>query len=375
MTLSVGEPKRNKDYQKAHFPKRTTDDTESQAMARFAIVELPPATAPISPAMIALREVAGRLKTKVKQLTQAINRLHNLLARVFPELANLTNKIAASWVLELLDKYPTAQRIGQARLASLQKIPYLAPELAGQLHLVAQQSVACLSGDVAEALVRDLVAQVRQAQRAKKQMEQLLADAYAALPDSPHRQVVTIRCIGVATAAAIIAQAVDINRFPTPEQFVGYFGVFPEENSSGVDKDGNPLPAGTMCMSSKGTIWPATICGMPLAQASAAIPPLAPSIVDSRPTANAATLPWVTACVPARRDSTWSTPSGKPIGLSTTSTSLGKRPTPRLTIRKAHQPLATIPLNPSLRMPMVIAGHQTMTHRKGKRLRNTSYVE
>ncbi len=46
MTVSIGEPKRNKDYQKAHFPKRTTDDTESQAMARFAVVELPPATAP-----------------------------------------------------------------------------------------------------------------------------------------------------------------------------------------------------------------------------------------------------------------------------------------------------------------------------------------
>src|SRR5262245_28142597 len=46
MTISVGEPKRNKDYQKAHFPKRTTDDTESQAMARFAVVQLPKATAP-----------------------------------------------------------------------------------------------------------------------------------------------------------------------------------------------------------------------------------------------------------------------------------------------------------------------------------------
>src|SRR5580704_17960010 len=34
MTISIGEPKRNKDYQKAHFPKRPTDDTESQAMAR-----------------------------------------------------------------------------------------------------------------------------------------------------------------------------------------------------------------------------------------------------------------------------------------------------------------------------------------------------
>jgi transposase len=44
ISLSVGEPKRNKDYQKAHFPKRTTDDTESQAMARFAVVERPDAT-------------------------------------------------------------------------------------------------------------------------------------------------------------------------------------------------------------------------------------------------------------------------------------------------------------------------------------------
>jgi len=35
MTISVGEPKLNKDYRKAHFPKRTTADPESQALARF----------------------------------------------------------------------------------------------------------------------------------------------------------------------------------------------------------------------------------------------------------------------------------------------------------------------------------------------------
>jgi transposase len=252
LTLSIGEPKRNKDYQKAHFPKRTTDDTESQAMARFAVVELPGATMPVSPAMTLLREVAGRLQAKVKQSTQAINRLHNLLARVFPELANLTDDLTASWVLRLLDQYPTAQRIGQARLTTLQKIPYLAPELAEQIHLIAQQSVACLTGDVAETLVRDLVAQVRHTQHAEEQMRHLLADAYEALPASPHLQVVTIPGIGVATAAALIAQIVDIQRFPTPERFVGYFGVFPEENSSGVDKFGNPLPPGTRKMSRKG---------------------------------------------------------------------------------------------------------------------------
>lgn len=252
ITLSIGEPKRNKDYQKAHFPKRTTDDTESQAMARFAVVELPQATAPVAPALLMLREVAGRLQAKVKQSTQAINRLHNLLARVFPELANLTDDLSSSWVLHLLDKYPTAQRIGQARLTTLQNIPYLAPEMAEQLHLLAQQSVACLSGDVAETLVRDLVAQVRHTQHAESQMRRLLSDAYAALPPSPHLQVVTVPGIGVATAAVLIAQAIDINRFATPDRFVGYFGVFPEENTSGVDKSGHPLPPGTMHMSRKG---------------------------------------------------------------------------------------------------------------------------
>src|SRR5580692_2739670 len=85
ITLSIGEPKRNKDYQKAHFAKRTTDDTESQAMARFAVVEQPDATpAPTTP-MILLREVVGRLQAQVKQTTRDVNRLHNLMARVFPE--------------------------------------------------------------------------------------------------------------------------------------------------------------------------------------------------------------------------------------------------------------------------------------------------
>jgi hypothetical protein len=59
-------------------------------------------------------------------------------------------------------------------------------------------------------------------------------------------------CIGEATAAVLVAKIGDIDRFQTPEQLVGYFGVFPAEHSSGVDKKGQPLPLGTMSMSPKG---------------------------------------------------------------------------------------------------------------------------
>ena len=252
MTISVGEPKRNKDYQKAHFPKRTTDDTESQAMARFAVVELPDATPASSTPMILLREVAGRLQSKVKQTTQAINRLHNLLARVFPELATLTEDMSVGWVLKLLDKYPTAERIAQAQIASLEKIPYLSVEQAHAVHQAAKQSVASLRGELAEALVRDLVNQLRLCQKAEQHLHQLLLEAFADLPASPHLQVLTITGIGDATAAALVAKIVDINRFATPNHLVSYFGVFPEESSSGVDKRGRPLPPGTLIMSPKG---------------------------------------------------------------------------------------------------------------------------
>jgi transposase len=252
LVISLGEPKRNKDYQKAHFPKRTTDDTESQAMARFAVVELPQATLASTPPMDLLREIAGRLQAQIKQSTQAINRLHNLLARVFPELALFADDLAVGWVLHLLDKYPSAQRIGQARLATLQAIPYVPQDKIEPLHQAAKHSVGSLQGAVAEALIRDLVMQVRHAQCAEQKMRELLVQAHQDVPAGGHAQLVTIPGIGATTAAVLTAFIIDIDRFATADQLVGYFGIFPEENTSGVDKFGKPLPAGTMCMSRKG---------------------------------------------------------------------------------------------------------------------------
>jgi hypothetical protein len=55
------------------------------------------------------------------------------------------------------------ERIAQARLQSLHKIPYFSSELAQRMQATAQQSVAGLRATIA--LVRDLVAQVRHCQR------------------------------------------------------------------------------------------------------------------------------------------------------------------------------------------------------------------
>jgi len=252
MTVSVGEPKRNKDYHRAHSPKRKNDASESLAMARYAVVERPQASFGKPPQFAALRRVAARVQAQVKQTTRLTNQLHETLAAAFPELATLVNDITTAWVLVLLQKFPTAERIAAARSVSLAAIRFLKRETALKLREAAKTSVGTLRGEVAEALIRELVSELQHSLAEEKRWKELLGKAFDALPDGPHRQIETIQGIGKQTAAAIVATAVSVERFETAQQLIGYYGVFPEEFSSGVDKFGRPIPPGKKIMCRKG---------------------------------------------------------------------------------------------------------------------------
>ena len=163
-TISVGEPNRNKAYRQAMFPKRKSDPADSFALARFAVIERPPETPSASDEFYALREVASRLESQVRQSSRCLNQLHNLLSRVFPELAVVTANLTAAWVLSLLKKYPTPEKIARARLDSLRAIPFLDDEKATDIRRKAQQTVGTFRGTTAELLVRQAVEEMQHAQ-------------------------------------------------------------------------------------------------------------------------------------------------------------------------------------------------------------------
>ena len=50
----------------------------------------------------------------------------------------------------------------------------------------------------------------------------------------------------------LTAKIVSIDRFDRPEQLVGYFGIFPEEKSSGIGPDGSAHPRRKTRMCQKG---------------------------------------------------------------------------------------------------------------------------
>jgi transposase len=249
-TLSVGEPARNANYRKALFPKRKADPVESLCAARFALVEKPKATEATPAARYQLREVVQRLEGQTRQSTRLTNQLHNLLARVFPELALAAADLQAGWVLELLDRYPTPAQVARARRASLLAIPFLTPTHAEQVQTHAAATVASFTGETAGTLVRQLVTQLRHSQAAEERLHDLMAAAYRQLPQPNHLD--SIPGIGIATAAVLTAKAVAIERFATPAQLVSYFGAFPQDDSSGVAKDGRPKGGRQAHMSRKG---------------------------------------------------------------------------------------------------------------------------
>jgi transposase len=253
LELSMGEPARNAAYRKAHFPKRKSDASDSLAQARYAVVERPAATSATPPEFMALREVAGRLEAQAKQTVRLKNQLHNLLARVFPELATIVPDVAAGWVLRLLSRYPTPRRLARAKPAHWEAMPYVGAKQAAAIRQAAEQSVGTLGGEIAAVLVRQAVREILSSRRVEVRLQRLLHQAFETLPNGPHRLLTTIPGIGRTTAAALVAKVVSIDRFATPAQLVSYFGVFPEENTSGYDRHGRPVPPGTRQMSRQGS--------------------------------------------------------------------------------------------------------------------------
>src|SRR5262249_16979000 len=131
-------------------------------------------------------------------------------------------------------------------------IPHLSEDQAQKIQTAARQTVASFQGPVVEGLIRQAVRSIQRSQETTRELMRLLEVAYAALPPGPHQQIQTIPGIGPQTAAALVAKMVSIDRFATPRSVVNSFGIFPEENTSGVDKFGRPVPPGTMRISPKG---------------------------------------------------------------------------------------------------------------------------
>lgn len=144
LSLSCGDPQRNKNYRAALYGSKKSDSIEARAAARYALSERPNSDTLMLLQLRILRQVTGRLQAVVRQRTRLINQFHQLLALAFPELALVVNDLAQGWVLELVHRYPTATLLAQASDDDLGAIPYLPHKPIEPLLAQARSSIASL---------------------------------------------------------------------------------------------------------------------------------------------------------------------------------------------------------------------------------------
>src|SRR5262245_39269280 len=95
LTVSCGDPQRNKSYRAAIFGSQKSDPVEARAAARYALTERPRSDPPLSLAWRTLRQAASRLQAVVRQRTRLINQLHQLVAVTLHGLGLLKRALSA----------------------------------------------------------------------------------------------------------------------------------------------------------------------------------------------------------------------------------------------------------------------------------------
>lgn len=199
----------------------------------------------------AYRSFHRAILLQIKQQTQLQNHFKQLLYSVFPELLIYCRRSIPVWLLTLLCKYPTPQRIAAQSVKRLTRLRHVTEERARALLAKATTSVASRTNPGYEYLIRSLAEQLLEMDtRITAQKEHLIASCTGPEVDL----LKTIPGIGAYTAVVVMIELEDIHRFPDVRHLASYFGMHPVLKGSGdketcrLSKQGRPALRASLYM-------------------------------------------------------------------------------------------------------------------------------
>lgn len=164
------------------------------------------------------------------QRTQTINQMETILYNANPVLLRFKNGNLPNWLLELIIKCPTAEKLAKANPKTLSRIPYLSLERARELVAEAKNNIASAAGRNAEILVSQIALQIKAFdQNIKVQMR--LIEEEMAVPEM--ELLKSFKCIDTTSAIGLLLEIGSIERFPSVKGFSCYYGLHPKLKQSG----------------------------------------------------------------------------------------------------------------------------------------------
>lgn len=200
----------------------------------------------------AFRTLHNHLEMVKKQRSQIICELKQLIYICFPEIQQYCKDSVPNWVLTMLLQYPSVIKLSKAKIEKLIKIKGITHAKAERLIEKAKQSISSRHTNTDEFVIKHMVQQIMEKQRYidqfKKHLEENCKGEETTLLE-------TIIGIAKYSAACLMIQIEDIQRFASPKELASYFGLHPTLKESGdkkmisrMSKRGRPAVRATLFM-------------------------------------------------------------------------------------------------------------------------------
>lgn len=208
-----------------------TDAHSAAGIARYLADGMLQYQAQNDPGEDGLREIYRCVGAANHRLTEVKNQLQCLLPRVHPDLVQFTRSGFSHWVLDVLERYPTAAALSRARISALARIPHVTEARARALVAAAKESVASQTDAYTGTVVSVLAREVRNQLQVIDDLKEALCTALC--DDRPVDILTTIPGIGHWTAVSLRIEIGRIERFPNAEALTAYAGLDPRIHQSG----------------------------------------------------------------------------------------------------------------------------------------------
>jgi len=177
------------------------------------------------------------LKLLKKQRTQLLNNLNSLIYQSNPELLIYCKRGFPPWALEIINLYPTAKRLKNARAKTLtKKISYLTIEKAEKIIEKAKCSIASHTEATDEFIIQQTVLQIRHLNEAVEAHKEHL-EKNCFLPEV--KLLTSFTGIGMYSAIGLFLNIIAIARFSSAKKLASFWGIHPKYRKSGDGVWGN----------------------------------------------------------------------------------------------------------------------------------------
>lgn len=241
--ISLLNPLRTRRFAEEDLARTKTDAIDAVGIARFAQQKRPVPTRLPDTVTQELRELVRLRDRVVQDMGDAVRRLHRVVDLGFPEFTRFVKTLSSELAIAILHEYPTAAAFPVVP-RPLAKLVYdgrhrVGPDLARQLVDAARTSVGRHHGDAYRVQVRYACEDVDVARRRLRELEKRIETTLR--DHEVGTLLTTIDGIGPQTAARLVAEIGDFERFTGPEKLAAFVGAIP-----GISHSGKSKPNGVM---------------------------------------------------------------------------------------------------------------------------------